>query len=270
MINQHIGICGHRGAGKNTISYLLANMIDYILYHKPLDDLHDNFNRWCKEIYENESIIYEKEFQRVSIESFSNDIKSYIYCLIGIPMEFMNDDKCKDGIVINMKNFEYDHKTNVDKSKIMSRKEFFEKRDIKSITPINSDVYLTLRDFILYFGQDVMQRFFGVNVWVKSMKVNKQKWDCNWIDDLYKIYTIFSDVKTQCEYEYIKSLNGIIIKVSRLNHYKKESSLGKLENSTFDYEIVINDDMFNDIDKLQQDIYNIANQIIQNNGQSKC
>ena len=78
MINQHIGICGHRGAGKNTISYLLANMIDYILYHKPLDDLSDNFNRWCKEIYENESIIYEKEFQRVSIESFSNDLKSYI------------------------------------------------------------------------------------------------------------------------------------------------------------------------------------------------
>ena len=35
---------------------------------------------------------------------------------------------------------------------------------------ITKNTYMTLREFILYFGKEVMQRYFGLNVWVKSLK----------------------------------------------------------------------------------------------------
>ena len=91
-----------------------------------------------------------------------------------------------------------------------------------------------------------MQRYFGANVWVKSMK-NSAEFYTSIFDD-NNSYKIFTDLKTPSEVTYIKGLGGKIIKVSRPDHKKIQKGLDKLGQDTrVDYEIVVGEDLYKTI-----------------------
>lgn len=258
----YIGICGHRGAGKNTMAYLIANTIEYIISDGDKEEYPNRFNQWCNEIMQDESLIYSLSLKSSYIESFSTDIKSYINLLTGIPVEHMYSDLCKENIAINLKDLsEIDVNDIENKELLISREKLFELRNTKDITQISSDLYITLGDFILYFGYDIIQRFFGANFWIKSLKKNDDRWGSVWVND--NICKIYPDVKTECERDYIKDHDGVIIKVVRPTHKKTASPLSKDINFKEDITIESKEGRLFD---LKDDIYDISTGILSRYG----
>ena len=257
---KYIGICGHRGSGKNTMAYLIANSIEYILTNEFVEEEYNNlFHKWCDEIMGDESRIYSLSLNKVYIESFSDDLKSYISLLVGIPLQDMYDDVCKTQLVVNLKDLSESRIEDIDKSLLITREKLFKIRNTEKISQINTDLYITLGDFILYFGYDVMQRFFGANFWIKSLKRSESRWSQGWNNNV--AYKIFPDVKTECARDYIKSRGGVIIKVDRPTHKKSESPLSV--DIDFKEDITINS--VEGLYDLLDDIYHISMSIILNN-----
>lgn len=259
---KYIGICGHRGSGKNTMAYLIANTLEYILTNEFIEEKYYNkFKQWCDEIIKDESCVSSSQRNKVYIESFSDDLKLYINLLTGIPIEHMYEDSCKENVAINLKDLsEVNVKDITNKDLLITREKLFELRNTKKISQITSDLYITLGDFILYFGYDVMQRFFGANFWVKSLRKSEDKWQSNWNNEV--IYKIYSDVKTECERDYIKDHGGVIIKVVRPDHKKSASPLSK--DIDFKEDAVINS-VEGGLYDLRNDIYRISMNILLNN-----
>lgn len=239
---KYIGIRGHRGAGKTTISYLIGNTIEYLI-KKSTEDFNDLYRIWCDDIIKDERIIHSCGLDYVYFDSFSDTLKLWVRLLIGCPHEYLYDDYYKDHIIINMKDFSY-KEYDSPPTDLPTHSELYElmPKD-KAPCTITKNIYISLREFILYFGLDIMQRYFGANVWVKSMKNSSEFYSSLFTED--DNYKIFTDVKTPAEVTYIKNKNGLIIKVSRPGYKKSAKGLDKLsQDSRFDYEIIVEDDLY--------------------------
>ena len=54
---QYIGIRGHRGAGKNSISYLLGRTIDYFIKNKVIKSDYDSlYKSWVDDIMNDDNL----------------------------------------------------------------------------------------------------------------------------------------------------------------------------------------------------------------------
>lgn len=259
---KYIGIRGHRGAGKKTISYLLAKTIDYIVCRNAgdkADELYkDAFMRWCDEILKDENLISRLECLHVIVESFGDAPKMLLQLLTGIPMSDMCTDWSKDHIIFNLKDFSHREVEDASMYDLISAREYFIEGS-SSIDPeaIKEDVFMTLRELILYFGIYVMQNAFGLNVWIKTLNANGEYFSGLFPDDKSG-YKIFRDIKARSEVSYIKDHNGIVVKVSRPS-YKKNGGMNLLRgDSRYDYEI-INE---GDLESLCEQIYDVAIKII--------
>lgn len=244
-MNKVIGIRGHRGAGKTTISYLIGNTINYLIKNKEiLNDFNDLYRTWCDDIISDEKIIHECGLDYVYFDSFSDTLKLWVILLIGCPKDYLYDDYYKDHLVINMKDFSYKVYDNLPDN-LLTHNQLYEliPKD-KNPSTITKNIYISLRDFILYFGMEVMQRYFGMNIWVKSLKNSSPFYNSIFDDDIS--YRIFTDVKTPGEITYIRNdKKGIIIKVSRPGHKKISKGLDRLGQDTrFDYEIVVGEELY--------------------------
>lgn len=259
---KYIGIRGHRGAGKKTISYLLAKTIDFIACRnagsEPDELFKDAYSRWCDEILKDENEIRRLECHRVIIESFGDTPKMLLQMLTGIPMSDMCSDWLKDHIIFNLRNFSHKEVEDTSTYELISAREYFIEGS-SSIDPeaITEDTYMTLRELILYFGIYVMQNAFGLNVWIKSLMANKEYFSGLFPDDKSG-YKIFRDIKARSEISYIKEHNGIVIKISRPS-YKKNGGMNLLRgDSRYDYEIINEGDLHD----LGDVIYRVAINII--------
>lgn len=257
---KYVGIRGHRGAGKTTISYLLGNSINYMIKHnqEPTDEL---YRIWCDDIIKDEKIIHECGLDYVYFDSFSDTLKLWVKLLIGCPIDYMYDDYYKDHMIINLKDFSYKVYEELPNMQLHNHNELYEimPKD-KAPTTITKNIYISLREFIMYFGVEVMQRFFGANVWVKSLKCSSEFY--NSIFDEHDSFKIFGDVKTPAEVTYIKGLNGVVINVSRPGFKKKSNGIDKLsQDSRYDYEIVVDKDLHN----TKEQIIEISKRLINEN-----
>lgn len=256
---KYIGIRGHRGAGKNTVAYLLANTIDYLINKKDMDQFEDRFNQWCIDFRQNEGIINYWSSDRVMIEGFGDTPKMLLSMLTGIDFRSMNDDYIKDHTYINLKDFD---KVEIKDDELVPHPLYtaneYMKTTVYSTEPnvIEEDVWMTLRELILYFGIYTMQNAFGRNVWVKALVANQEYFGGLFNSD--NDYKIFSDIKAKSEITYIKNKNGVIVKVSRPGH-RKNGGMDLLRgDNRFDYEVVINDEL----ETLRDTILDIAQKII--------
>ena len=254
-----IGIRGHRGAGKTTISYLVGNTIDYLIRNKEIkDDFNQLYRTWCDDIIGDEKIIHNCNLDYVYFDSFSDTLKIWIVLLIGCPKDYLYDDYYKDHMVINMKDFSYQVYDELPKN-ILTHNELYElmPKD-KNPTTITKNIYVSLRDFILYFGMDIMQRYFGANVWIKTLKNSSTFYNSLFEDD--ESYKVFMDVKTPGEITYIKNdKKGKIIKVTRPGYKKTSKGIDKLNQDTrYDYEIIVDGDLYD----TKEQIVKIVKQII--------
>lgn len=237
---KYIGIRGHRGAGKSTIAYLLANTLEYLTNDHSYDDYEKYFNIWCDDIIADEGVTQRLNCQHVIIEGFGDTPKMLLFMLTGIPMHEMNSDYYKDHIIINLKDFSkkvIDDPIEYNEYDLITADEYFKHVILtEDPQPIKNNVWMTLRELILYFGIYVMQNAFGLNVWIKSLQANKEYFNGLFHDD-QSGYKIFCDIKARSEISYIKEHDGIIIKVSRPDH-KKNGGMNLLKgDSRYDYEI---------------------------------
>lgn len=259
---KYIGIRGHRGAGKSTTAFLLANTINYLLFELPEEDFDTTFARWCQDIKENPELVNCLDFSRIIVEEFGDGPKIMVSMLTGI--DFSNiTDYTKDNIVINLKTFENKDKSEIDINNLYSAEavaNYFEtyKPSTKGTPPESApDMWMTLRQFILYFGVYVIQNAFGRDVWVKTLIANTSYWNGLFPEDK-DIYKIIADVKTPAEIDFIQSRGGKIISVERPNHLKMPGMDFLKNDKRCDYKLVISED----ITGLSSSILNIAKNII--------
>lgn len=266
----YIGIRGHRGAGKNTISYLLGHTIDYYTNHQSWN----NFTNYWNDILPN---IWKDDFcgvddlQNVYFESYADTLKAMIHSLINIPMNWMYDDYLKDNVWINMKDFSYvkrNNKLDPAPNNIITNTELFNLRYNEIDTEVRpktfrEDLYISLRDFINYFGF-TMQSFFGLNVWVKSLDRNKLDVEKFYAGSNKTIYKIFIDVKYPSEVSYIKNNNGIIVKVVRPDNIKEDTDV----SNELDFDSRVDYEVNNDLETLKDTLCKIAEEIVNKNEKS--
>lgn len=260
---NYVGIRGHRGAGKSTVAYLLSNTIHYLREHgdeHPIEQFIKEFNGWCEEFRNDETCISRMDLDQVIIEGFGDGPKMMANMLTGIPFEDMNNDYKKDHTIINLRDFKVIEDGSISEHECWDAKGYFMHTTTSTDPePLTEDVYMTLREFILYFGIYVMQNAFGRNVWVKSLVANNKYYNGLFQDDC-KRFKIFPDIKASSEITYIKDKGGVIIKVSRPGH-KKAGGMDLLRgDSRYDYEVVID----GKLEDLSPQILKVAIDIISN------
>lgn len=260
---NYIGVRGHRGAGKSSIAWLLGNTIELIqsgneelLY---TDMFKDIYKSWCDKLMSDPNTINGASFKYVYLDSFSDSIKTFIQLLLGCPSEYLYEDIYKDTIIINFRDFSYKHIDDFEDIVLVKADELYKLIDKEQDPqPMLKNLYMTLREFILYFGLEVMQRYFGRNVWVKSLRANSEL-----LDDFYggkNSYKIFTDLKTPAEATYIKQKDGLIVNVVRPDNKKGKSGLERLgRDDRIDYSIEVNGDLYSTIDKIKEISLNITN-----------
>ena len=269
---KYIGIRGHRGSGKNTVAYLLGNVIQYCIdndkdKNTTVEDVLNNntFNimyRICCEHIKNDesSALDEMNTPNVYLDSFGDIPRTLLQLITGIPNEYFYSDYYKDHVVVNLKDFSWKVDDNeVNLKSLCSAQTVIEKVEREGFE--KSTIYLSLREFIVYFA-NVCMKYLGQNVWVKSMKASQ----INTYDDYYNIgtqYRIFRDLKAPSELTYVKDLEGIIIKVDRPKFKKSRKGVESLDNDNrFDYELTIKEDISTDED-LKRGIVDIVLKLIQ-------
>lgn len=267
---KYIGIRGHRGSGKNTIAYLLANTIQFICENKLVDVEEivnlDSFKlMWrvsCDCIIADEhSALEEMNTPKVYLDSFGYTPKFLIELLTDIPHEYFNSDYHKDHVIVNVSNFSWrivddpSQEVTFDYQGLLDE---IEKGNIEDID--NEDIHLSLRDFIVYFAT-VSMKYLGHSVWVKAVRCqeNRDKMIQDTYGDTYgesKRFKIFTDIKASSELTYIKDRGGKIVKVDRPEHKKRRKGVEQLDSDNrFDFEIH-NTDIYSE--SFMRDLVNIA------------
>lgn len=257
---NYIGIRGHRGAGKDLVSYVIGNTLDFIINNNQIPE-QSVVNEWIDEIIANENIIHEISLNNIYFDSFGDTVKTFVALLLGCNPSYLYDDYYKDHIVVNLGNFECTEYETLPQNIELVNNEVLAANRIKFCNADSglSNCYMSLRNFILYFGQDVMKRFFGVDVWIKTLNANNATFT-NIFDD--KSYKIFRDIKTSSEITYIKKHKGVIIKINRKNPSKKNGMDKLSKDRRFDYLIEIPED----VHLIYEDIINICKNILNKNG----
>lgn len=256
---KYIGIRGHKGAGKTLISYVLGNTIEYIIQNNSNPN-RPTFNKWVDEIIDNENIINENALTHVYFDSFGDVVKTFVSLLIGCDMSKLQHDYCKDHILINMRTFKWEeYETIPDKLPMVTPDKLFRAFSKCGGNPAPlPDVYMSLRDFIMYFGHNVMKGFLGIDVWIKSMQQNVIFE--NIFDD--KSYKIYRDVKMSSEITYIKNeKQGVIVKVVRPGVTEKSKVDNLTNDRRYDYLIRVK----SDVHDIYDEVIGICNDIINKN-----
>lgn len=255
---NYIGIRGHRGAGKASIAFLLGQTIETLHRFPNLSDIsfEERYMSWCKLLMDDPNNTYGQPNHHVYYESFSFNIEFFIKMLLSCPEEYLEDDM-KDDIIVNVKDLTYCDRGSWKGSKLITAQEMFNKIDADSQPQnITGNYSMTMREFILYFGMEVMQRYFGRNVWVNVAKADAAEYD-KMIDN-GNSYRIYKDLKTSAEAQFIHSLNGVIVKVIRPSNKKSTSGLDIVSHDTnADYILEVKGDLYStmdDVKRLAKDI----------------
>ena len=255
---KYIGIRGHRGAGKNTIGFLLGAAIEYYVKNHSWDGFYPVYKNAVDTIIEqgNNGQIPDNDYTHVYLESFADTAKITLSQIIGIPSEWMYDDWNRDATIIKLDDFTYWKAS--DKLSLAAKKERLGDQlftaahlynFVTSTDPVQaaSHVYITLRELIIYYSKYVMQTYFGPNIWVKSLQNNE--WDNErFFASKKTIYKIYVDCKFPSEISYIYKNNGKIIKVSRTNNVKNSTDIsGQLDSDNrYDFELSLDGNLLNE------------------------
>ena len=243
-----IGIRGHRGAGKESVAYLLASAIEYfnnpgadepfdVMYQKAVDRLVENKDEALSNI----------ELSIVYLDAFGDAPKAMVQQLLGCDFKYLWEEYWKDHAVVDLQTFEVEEVEVLPDGLITAD-------DLKDGFGVGR---MSLREFILYFGINVMQKYFGQDVWVKSTARNDMlNEEGEFTSDGIRIYT---DIKAPTELAYVIGRGGKIINVERKG-YKKKGGLDLLKgDDRWDYLIEIKGD---DLMSIKDDIKQIAESLL--------
>lgn len=146
--------------------------------------------------------------------AFADSLKDQIAHLLNIDCAYLHDQDYKSSHVVLKKNLQTLH--------------------INDVVNYPKESYWTIREFMQYYGTDVMQNAFGKNVWINKTFNNivSDKSD----------FPVITDVRFKAEYKFVKFNNGIIINI--INPYIQSndthSSECDLDGMHADYVIINN------------------------------
>ena len=228
--NKLIAISGTKGSGKTES----AEMLQYCL----------SVPKWLRQywIYKVFGKFIHKSWKLLA---FADPLKKMLAILLNVPVEKFNDRIFKENTYVNLNTLDYFLLNRKDKSSLSDSK--FTKMAKDLDTEILS-YNLTIRQLMQYFGTQVMQTYFGRNIWINATLKNAED------------TTIITDLRFKAEYEAVKSLGGIVIYVSRPHytfgqHASEREMEELLNNNKYDY-IIENDGSIEDLFENVREICN--------------
>ena len=260
-----IGIRGHRGAGKESVAFLLAKSLEWMHVRgesnltSTKEDFDVVYGEWTEEfIKDKDKAINDSDWKYVYLDAFGDAPKAMVQQLLGCDFKYLWDEYWKDHAVVDLRTFniiEVDSFDNYE-GDLVSPSYLGNYTFILNDPPLTQP-QMTLRDFILYFGQTVMQRYFGQDVWVKSTAQNDHRNE----SILDTGYRIFKDIKAPTELSYVIGRGGVVVNVERKGR-KKVGGLDLLkDDDRWDYKVSIKGD---DLISIKDEIYKITKEIYEN------
>lgn len=262
-----VGIRGHRGAGKESVAFLLAYTLEFINNKECFDpDFNPNdsstikdfniiYNNAVKELVDNKDEAFTNaDFKCVYLDAFGDAPKAMVQQLLGCDFKYLCEEYWKDHVVVDLRTFNTEEVDELpedlmDPSLMISYCPSFLNNE-----KCKDDCKMSLRDFILYFGINVMQKYFGQDVWVKSTAQNDRRNE-EYFENGIRIYT---DIKAPTELTYLIDKQAVIINVERRG-YKKKGGLDLLkDDNRWNFNIQIKG---NDLMSIKNDILKIAEYI---------
>lgn len=239
----YIGIRGHRGSGRPTVSYLLAHTIDYLIEHGSFDENFDaSFDSFISNIktYHNDFIL-RTNCTNVYLESFSDLPRLMCAMILNIDSDMMYNEYSKDNILVNI-----DDLTIVDRGDIdcvvntITAEDLFnlKMKHIRSkASDYHCDCYITLREFCTYYSIYCMQTMMCNDLWIRTLE------NSFFTKDDVRV-KIFYDVKLPQEVSYIKNNGGYIVCANRPKHKKRDTSVSNhlANDKRIDFKVTIDGD----------------------------
>jgi hypothetical protein len=164
--------------------------------------------------------IIEEYMANVHNHKFAYHLKKIVSMLTGIEMYKMEDDWCKNNLVINMKTFKVGIVEDVKKI----QNAFIVDVPLKDGYSPSSNVWLTLRCMLQDLGTEGLRSRYP-NVWVASL-LNKYDEDQNWV---------ITDVRFPNEADAVREHGGVLIRINRdLENTSDHTSETALDDYGFD------------------------------------
>ena len=151
--------------------------------------------------------------------SFSDSLIYIVSLLTSVPWEYFDNDK-KHKYIININTYDYREKTPEDT--VVSPEYIFNDRwrdaQYRAVHNKHTEIsneWMTLNDFVVYFGFYICRNFLGKNIWTKVEETSNKRFppEPNSI-------RIYDDIRSLGEYEYIKKCGGKIVRVETKDNNK--------------------------------------------------
>lgn len=226
-MNKLIAVSGVKSSGKDSVSSIIQFCLNTPKFLRKY---------W---VYKHFRKLFRKKYKRVA---FADPLKGMLATLLNLPVEIFNDRNFKEFYVINVPTLTVSNDC-VDK---LSDSKF--NKLVKNLDSSLTESNLTIRQLMQYFGTQVMQTYFGRNIWINATLKNAED------------TTIITDLRFKAEYEAVKSLGGIVIYVSRPHytfgqHASEREMEELLNNNKYDY-IIENDGSIEDLFENVREICN--------------
>lgn len=226
---RYIGIKNLNNIDTHLFAVILAYELNNIQYDIDIEKLF-NFDGTTTNKSNTREILdrledEKKSLNNVYIESFTNSPKTILSQIINIEPKYF-DYPFNEKICINLKTFETKKITSKTNNLINSNYLIsmiipkLENTDINnySFTTFQNDWWMSLKEFLKYFGIFMCQSFLGQNIWIKSLIRNQNnQWDEFGITNGFKIY---NDVRFESEENYILDNDGTIIELESGDEYE--------------------------------------------------
>lgn len=116
--------------------------------------------------------------------------------------------------------------------------------------------YWTMREFMQYYGTDVMKKAFGKNIWI-----NKCFMSIFGHNRLVKI-PVITDVRFKDEYKAVKSDDGVLIRVVNPNIVSTDTHSSEIDLDDMPADYTIINDWKNNPEKVREDVDALIQQIV--------
>lgn len=214
-----IGICGMSGMKPRYWANYMAELIDRIVKKQDLEIDEDS-------ISENRTM----STNYVSVDSFCESIFDLAKIFNPNLYDINLHDKAETmSAYVNLKTFEV---TEIQHPNLEPEYVFNYVKQFGSLP--QGDCWMLVKDYVMYFAHYIVKSFFGQQAWLNVVRATEMD-----TDD----YKIFWDVKTQCEYDFIKE-NGIIIHLGYGDTYRD------IKNFKPDYSATTKEEIINSIKQI--------------------
>lgn len=248
---KFVGIYGEKGSGRKTAAWLLAKSMEEIRKKTPYVKFVPMFKCWVE-------LVCIDQFEAVStphvtLDSFGDSILDQVKLFNPYLQTCdLHDDSTKNMLYVQISTMKVIDEGTLAKMGITPSTIEEVLRYIDIGAEICDNLYLSVGDYIMYYANHVMKKYFGESVWLNSIKATNELVSST---DNH----IYWDVKTPMEAEYIKHNDGVLIKLINTKRQKSGSRYKNIIGCRPDIEI---DTTSKPLSELAEVFWNCAAQII--------